>query len=258
MPHWIRFEQDGQPGFGTLAGDVIAVHAGDMFDAPKATGQHVPLAAVRVLAPTQPSKMIALWNNYRALGAKLGVAAPDHPLYFLKASSCITDPGTTIRRPASYDGKVVYEGELGIVIGRVCKDASEDEAQACIFGFTCVNDLTAADILNKDPNFPQWVRSKSFDGFGPFGPVIATEVRPEELWVRTVLNGEERQRYPVSDMVFPAASLVSRLSRDMTLLPGDVICCGTSIGVGSMKEPVNTVEIEIAGIGTLRNEFVSG
>lgn len=258
MPHWIRFEHEGQPGFGTLDGDVIAVHAGDMFDAPNATGQHLPLASVRVLAPTQPSKMIALWNNFRALGAKLGVAAPEDPLYFLKASSCITDPEAIIRRPASYDGKVVYEGELGIVIGRICKDASEAEAGACIFGFTCVNDVTAADILNKDPNFPQWVRSKSFDGFGPFGPVIATQVRPEELWVRTILNGEERQRYPVSDMVFPASSLVSRLSRDMTLLPGDVICCGTSLGVGSMREPVNVVEIEIAGIGTLRNEFVSG
>ena len=159
--------------------------------------------------------MIALWNNFRALGAKLGVAAPEDPLYLLKANSCFTDPGAIIPRPASYGGKVVYEGELGIVIGRICKDATEEEARACIFGYTCVNDLTAADILNKDPNFPQWVRAKSFDGFGPFGPAIATEVTPEDLWVRTILNGVERQRYPISDMVFPAAELVSRISRDM-------------------------------------------
>lgn len=258
MPHWIRFERDGQPGFGTLDGEVITVHAGDMFDGPGATGNQVPLASVRVLAPTQPSKMIALWNNFRALGAKLGVAAPEDPLYLLKANSCFADPGAIIPRPASYGGKVVYEGELGVVIGRICKDASEKEAEACIFGFTCVNDVTAADILNKDPNFPQWVRAKSFDGFGPFGPVIATDVRPEDLWVRTILNGEERQRYPISDMVFPAATLVSRISQDMTLLPGDVICCGTSLGVGTMKDALNIVEVEIAGIGTLRNEFVSG
>jgi 2-keto-4-pentenoate hydratase/2-oxohepta-3-ene-1,7-dioic acid hydratase in catechol pathway len=120
-----------------------------------------------------------------------------------------------------------------------------------------VNDLTASDILNKDASFPQWVRAKSFDGFGPFGPVIATGLRPEDLAVRTVLNGQERQNYPVSDMVFPAARLVSLISRDMTLVPGDLICCGTSVGVGVMKEPTNTVEISIDGIGTLRNEFLN-
>lgn len=257
MPLWIRFARDGASGFGTLEGDTIAVHDGDMFDRPEATGERVPLASVRVLAPTQPSKMIALWNNFRALGAKLGVSAPEDPLYLLKANSSVADPETTIRRPASYAGKVVYEGELGIVIGRLCRDAAEAEAERCIFGYTCVNDVTAADILNKDPNFPQWVRAKSFDGFGPFGPVIATDARPDDLWVRTLLNGEERQRYPIADMVFPPATLVSRISRDMTLLPGDVICCGTSLGVGSMKEPFNTVEVEIEGIGTLRNRFVA-
>jgi 2-keto-4-pentenoate hydratase/2-oxohepta-3-ene-1,7-dioic acid hydratase in catechol pathway len=258
MPHWIRFERDGAVGFGTLEGDAIAIFEGNMFDRPTATGRTWPLGSVRLLAPTRPTKMIALWNNFRALGAKLGVAAPEDPLYLLKATSCVTDPDATVRRPASYGGKVVYEGELGIVIGRVCKDATEAEAESCIFGYTCVNDITAADILNKDPNFPQWVRAKSFDGFGPFGPLIATDVRPEELWVRTILNGDERQRYPISDMIFPPVSLVSRISQDMTLLPGDVICCGTSLGVGTMKEPTNMVEIEIAGIGRLRNTFVNG
>jgi 2-keto-4-pentenoate hydratase/2-oxohepta-3-ene-1,7-dioic acid hydratase in catechol pathway len=101
------------------------------------------------------------------------------------------------------------------------------------------------------------VRAKSFDGFGPFGPVIATGLRPEDLAVRTILNGQERQNYPISDMVFPAARLVSLISRDMTLLPGDLICCGTSVGVGVMKEQTNIVEISIDGIGTLRNEFLN-
>ena len=174
----------------------------------------------------------------------------------LKANSSFLDPDAAIRRPRSYQGKVVYEGELGIVIGAVCKDALGAEAEASIFGYTCVNDITAADILQKDPTFPQWARAKSFDGFGPFGPVIATDVRPEELWVRTILNGEERQRYPISDMVFSAAELVSRLSQDMTLYPGDVICCGTSLGVGTMRDAHSTIEVEIEGIGTLRNQFV--
>jgi len=256
MPHWIRFEHQGEPRFGTLDGNVIAPHRGDMFREPEPTSERVDLAAVRVLMPTRPSKMIALWNNFRALGAKLGLSAPEEPLYLLKSNSSFLDPGMTIHRPQSYQGRVVYEGELGIVVGAVCKDASEREAEACIFGYTCINDVTAADILQKDPTFPQWARAKGFDGFGPFGPVIATDVRPEELWVRTILNGEERQRYPISDMVFPAAELVSRLSRDMTLYPGDVICCGTSLGVGAMRGERNTVEVEIAGIGTLKNEFV--
>ncbi|MGB6949835.1 MAG: fumarylacetoacetate hydrolase family protein, partial [Methyloceanibacter sp.] len=124
-----------------------------------------------------------------------------------------------------------------------------------IFGYTCINDVTAAEIIGKDPTFAQWTRAKSFNGFGVFGPVIATDLDPMGLRIKTVLNGEVRQDYPVSDMVFPPAMLVSLISRDMTLLPGDVIACGTSIGVGAMKEPSNTVEVTIDGVGTLRNIF---
>lgn len=258
MTLWMRFEHAGTTGFGTLEAGTVTVHRGDMFQDPEPTAERLPLAAVNVLAPTQPSKMIALWNNFRALGAKLGVAAPEEPLYLLKAASSFVGPGAAIHRPKSYSGRVTYEGELGIVIGATCKDASEPEAQRCIFGYTCANDVTAADILHKDPTFPQWVRAKSYDGFGAFGPVVATGLDPDALWVRTVLNGEERQRYPIADMIFPAATLVSLLSRDMTLLPGDVICCGTSVGVGTMKNPINRVEVEIDGIGTLGNQFLNG
>jgi len=206
--------------------------------------------------PTLPSKMIALWNNFGELGAKLGVPPPAEPLYLLKAQTSFCDPGETIKRPASYAGKIVYEGELGIVIGRKCQEVGADEAERFIFGYTCVNDITAAEIINKDPTFPQWARAKSFNSFGPFGPVVATNVKPEQLVVRTILNGQERQRYPISDMVFSANQLVSKLSHDMTLLPGDVICCGTSVGVGTMKEPRNVIEVEIEGIGRLTNTFV--
>ena len=153
---------------------------------------------------------------------------------------------------------MVFEGELAIVIGVTCRNASPDEAEAAIFGYTCVNDITASDILQKNPTFAQWTRAKSFDGFSPFGPAIATGLQPGSLVVRTVLNGTERQNYPISDMVFPAATLVSLLSRDMTLVPGDVICCGTSLGVGAMREQSNTVEVTIDGIGTLRNQYENG
>ena len=255
MTHWIRFKQDTAIGFGTLANDVIAVHDGDMFGTSKANGKTIALSDVQVLAPCSPGKIIGLWNQFHALAAKLGNPPPKEPLYFLKATSSVTDPGAIVKRPASYDGKTVYEGELGIVIGKRATGISPAEAASHIFGYTCINDITAADILTRDPTFPQWARAKSFDGFGPFGPVIATDIDPAALSIRTILNGAERQNYPVSDMIFQPHDLVSKLSRDMTLEPGDLILCGTSIGVGVMKEPVNKVAIAIDGIGELHNEF---
>ncbi|MBB3772346.1 2-keto-4-pentenoate hydratase/2-oxohepta-3-ene-1,7-dioic acid hydratase in catechol pathway [Angulomicrobium tetraedrale] len=256
MAHWVRFSHAGVTGFGTLDGASITVHSGNMFNGAQPTGERLALSEVALLAPTEPTKVIALWNNFHALAAKLNSPVPADPLYLLKAGSSLTSPGAVVHRPASYDGKVVYEGELGIVIGTRASSVSEEEAGACIFGYTCVNDITAADIINKDATFAQWVRAKSFDGFGPFGPVVATDVDPASLVVRTVLNGQERQNYPISDMIFSARQLVSRISHDMTLNPGDVICCGTSVGVGTMKDPSNTVEIVIEGIGTLSNTFV--
>ena len=173
----------------------------------------------------------------------------------MKANNSFLGPDKTIRRPASYDGKVVYEGELGIVIGKTCSQVAEAEALDYVFGYTCINDVTAAELISKDKTFAQWTRAKSFDTFGVFGPFIATGLEPASLVVKTVLNGDERQNYPISDMIFPAPKLVSMISHDMTLMPGDVIACGTSIGVGSMKEKSNTVEVTIEGIGTLANVF---
>ena len=255
MTHWIRFRHNAAIGFGTLNGDSIAVHDGDMLGTSKPTGTMLKLAEVETLAPCTPGKIIGLWNQFHALAAKLGNPAPNEPLYFLKATSSIADPNTIVKRPASYDGKTVYEGELGIVIGKRASNISPDNAAAHIFGYTCINDITAADILTRDPTFPQWARAKSFDGFGPFGPVIATDIDPAGLSIRTILNGAERQNYPVADMIFKPQELVSKLSYDMTLEPGDLILCGTSIGVGVMKEPINKVTIAIDGIGELHNEF---
>ena len=153
-------------------------------------------------------------------------------------------------------GKVVYEGELGIVIGKRCRAVSEADSASCIFGYTCINDVTAIDLLNKDPGFAQWTRAKGFDTFGVFGPVIATDVDPAKLIVKTILNGQERQNYPLSDTIFAPKELVSLISHDMTLEAGDVIACGTSVGVGSMK-PGSTVSIVIEGIGTLTSRFDS-
>ena len=252
--HWIRFERAGQTGFGTLHDGVIRIHEGNMFEDGRATNDTVPLADVTLLTPCVPTKMFALWNNYHALAAKLNLTPPPEPLYLLKAPNSFLAGGQTIRVPASYPGKVVYEGELGVVIGKRAANVSESEAPQYIFGYTCINDVTAAEIIQKDPTFSQWTRAKGFDSFGVFGPVIATDVNPLDLHVKTLLDGKERQNYPVSDMVFKPAQIVSLISRDMTLYPGDVICCGTSVGVGSMK-PGSKVEIVIDGIGTLSNEY---
>ena len=254
MTHWIRFEHGGKTGFGVREGETIRVHDGDMFAQPRAGGELLALPSVKVLTPCLPSKMIALVDNYLALVAKLNHAVPPEPLYFLKSSNSFLAQNETIRAPSAYSGKVVYEGELGIVIGRRCTAASEEEAADCIFGYTCINDVTAAEILNRDPGFAQWTRAKNFDTFGVFGPVIATGLDPLKLRVKTVLNGQERQKYPVSDIIFPPVKLVSLISRDMTLEAGDVIACGTSVGVGSMK-PGSGVSIVIDGIGTLSNRF---
>ena len=254
MAQWIRFAEGGVPGFGRLEGTRISVHSGDMFGSPQPTGEMLGLDTVVVLTPTAAGKMIALWNNFRALAAKLGNSVPTEPLYFIKGNNSYLATGQTIRMPKSYSGKVVYEGELGIVIGKTCRAVSESEAERNIFGYTCINDVTAADILNRDSTFAQWTRAKSFDTFGVFGPVVATGLDPMQLSIRTVLNDQERQNYPVSDMVFPPSKLVSLISRDITLDPGDIIACGTSLGVGSMK-PGSTVAVSIDGIGTLINRF---
>jgi len=149
------------------------------------------------------------------------------------------------------------QGELGIVIGKACNNADAKQAADAIFGYTCVNDVTALEILTRDATFSQWVRAKSCDTFGVFGPVIATGLEAEKLTVRTLLNGKERQNYPCSDMIFNPVQIVSMISHEMTLLPGDVIACGTSLGVGPMRDGC-TVEIAIDGIGVLRNVFEDG
>ena len=158
-----------------------------------------------------------------------------------------------IARPRR-EAKVVFEGELAVVIGKKCSAVPEAEALSHVFGYTCVNDVTAVDILNRDATFTQWDRSKGFDTFCPLGPAIATGLDPRSLTVTTRLNGEVRQNYPTSDMRFPVERLVSLISFDLTLFPGDVILCGTSVGVGSMK-PGSLVEVEIEGIGTLANRY---
>lgn len=253
MTCWARFRtNEGRSGFGVLEGTALREYAGDPFDAPRPAGVTLEAGSYVLLPPCQPSKIIAVWNNFHALAAKLGKQEPERVLYLIKSATSLIGPGESIRRPRSYAGKIVYEGELGIVVGRRCAELSPGEAASAIFGYTCVNDVTAGDILNESPDFAQWCRAKSFDTFGCLGPVIATDFDWARAQLVTTVDGVVRQDYPLSDMIFSPATLVSAISHDMTLLPGDVIACGTSVGVGSMRDG-STVEVRIEGIGTLRN-----
>ena len=255
MARWVRLAHGGGGAFGTMAEDgSVAIHRGDMFDHPVATGEVVPAGAVVLRAPVRPGKFIGLWNNFHELATKQGNTIPEVPLYFLKSPGSIAGPEAPVLPPPGYGGRVVYEGELGVVVGRLLTHASEEEAAAGIFGFTCVNDVTASDILTADPAFPQWARAKSPDSFGPVGPWIETGLQWDAQRVAVRLNGRERQGYPLADMILPPARILALLSREMTLEPGDLIACGTSVGVLPMR-PGMVVEVEIGGIGTLRNVF---
>ena len=255
MAKWVRLAHGGGGAFGLMAADgSVAIHRGDMFDRPTPTGEVVPAGAVHLRAPVRPGKFIGLWNNFFELAAKQGNTIPAEPLYFLKSPSAIIGPDVPIRPPASYTGRVIYEGELGIVIGSRVANADPAAGAAAIFGYTCVNDVTATDILTADPAFPQWARAKSPDSFGPVGPCIETAIDLASARVRVLLNGRERQNYPLSDMILAPAVIVALLSREMTLEPGDLIACGTSVGALPMR-PGMIVEVVIDGIGTLRNPF---
>jgi 2-keto-4-pentenoate hydratase/2-oxohepta-3-ene-1,7-dioic acid hydratase in catechol pathway len=249
---WVRFALDGRVGFGRLDGERIHVHRGDLFGGAEDSGERLALDRVKLLAPVQPTKVLGLWNNFGQLAAKLGLGRPAEPLYFIKSPNTYLDPGATIRRPPDEGARLMFEGELAIVIGKTTSRVSVGAAPEHVFGYTCANDVTLVGVIERDPSFAQWARAKGGDTFCPFGPAVVSGLSPETLRVRTLLDGEVRQDYPISDMRFSVAELVSMLSHDMTLLPGDLILCGTSVGVGTMKAGSEVV-VEIDGIGRLVN-----
>jgi 2-keto-4-pentenoate hydratase/2-oxohepta-3-ene-1,7-dioic acid hydratase in catechol pathway len=207
------------------------------------------LSDVKLLAPVAPSKIVCVGRNYREHAAELGNKMPDEPLLFLKAPSAIIGSGDHIELPRASE-QVEHEGELGVVIGRVARKLpSNDDPLNYVFGYTCVNDVTARDLQRKDVQF---TRGKSFDTFCPVGPWIETEIDPNNVAVETRLNGEVKQKGNTADMAFPVSFLIRYISEIMTLYPGDLIATGTPAGVSRMKQGDN-VEVEVAGIGVLQN-----
>ena len=249
---WLRYSHQGQVGLGQLVGDTLHVHQGSVFENPQPTGFTLPLSDLEILAPCQPTKVLALWNNFKAAAEKNGWSGPTEPLFYLKSPNSYSHHLQAVIRPQQDVGRVVYEAELGIVIGKRGRDIPLEEAAHCIFGYTCVNDVTAVELLRSDTSFEQWTRAKNFDGFTPFGPYIETVLDCTSAIVTAKVNGRERQNYPVSDMFFSPQELVSKLSRGMTLEVGDIISCGTSLGSMPWQNDA-VVEISIEGIGTLSN-----
>lgn len=208
-----------------------------------------PLNEVHIAAPVQPSKIVCVGRNYAAHAAELGNELPKEPMIFLKAPSSIIGPGESIVLP-TYSSRVEYEGELAVIIGKKCANLGEQEnALDYVFGYTCLNDVTARDLQKRDVQF---TRAKSFDTFCPLGPHIETEINVYDTLVETFVNGARRQSGSTSLMTYPVAFLVQWISRMMTLLPGDVIATGTPAGVGPLAGG-DTVEVSVAGIGMLRN-----
>jgi len=214
----------------------------------------LPLNAVRLLAPAEPTKIVCIGRNYREHAKELNHPIPEEPLFFLKPPSSVIGPEEEIRRPTDLSQRVDYEGELGVVIGERCYKLREDEdVSSYIVGYTCINDVTARDLQNKDG---QWSRAKGFDTFCPVGPVVAEELDPwKGVRVETRVNGELRQSGTTADFLFPLDVLLRFISQVMTLEPGDLVATGTPKGVSPLNAG-DVVEVTVEGVGTLRNAVV--
>jgi 2-keto-4-pentenoate hydratase/2-oxohepta-3-ene-1,7-dioic acid hydratase in catechol pathway len=256
----VRFEYQGQVQRGILEGGDIAVTTGCCDLTP--SGQSVPLADVNLLAPVCPPNVLALGLNYRRHAAEAQMKVPERPLLFIKANTSVIGPDAPILLPAIAPDEVDYEAELCLVIGKTAKNVSEDDALDYVLGYTCGNDVSARDCqLRLDG---QWARGKSFDTFCPLGPWIETDIAdPDNLAIRSRLNGVVMQESNTGDQIFNCRHLISFLSHNLTLMPGTVIMTGTPEGVGMGRKPPvwmktgDVIEVEIDGIGTLRNEVIA-
>jgi 2-keto-4-pentenoate hydratase/2-oxohepta-3-ene-1,7-dioic acid hydratase in catechol pathway len=199
-----------------------------------------------------PSKIVGIGQNYRAHAAEMGKGIPEEPLMFLKPPSSVIGDGVPIERPAGYE-RVDFEGELGVVIGKRAKNVSREDALEYVAGYTCVNDVSCRDLQKKDG---QWARAKGFDSFCPVGPRVVPGLDPSNLRITTRLNGVVKQDSSTSDMIFDVPTIIAFVSRHMTLEQGDVITTGTPAGVANLS-PGDVVEVEISGIGILRNPVVA-
>ena len=246
-----RFRRAGRDQWGAVEGATVRALGAEPWGGGLPEGPPVPLSEVTLLAPVAPTKIVCVGRNYGEHAKELGNDLPQEPLLFLKPSTAVVGPGAAIELP-DMSAEVHHEAELGIVIGRTLTRASEQEARAAVYGYTCVNDVTARDIQRAEKHF---TRAKGFDTFCPVGPYVETALDPAELSLTCRVNGDVRQRGYTRDMVFGPFALLSFISRVMTLLPGDLVSTGTPAGVGPIRRG-DRVEVEISGIGVLANPVV--
>jgi 2-keto-4-pentenoate hydratase/2-oxohepta-3-ene-1,7-dioic acid hydratase in catechol pathway len=248
----VRFKAGETKYYGILDGDVITKLAREPYEGIMPLDKMYDLTEVKLLAPCTPTKIVALGLNYKSHAEETHNPIPGSPIIFIKPTTCIIGPEDNIVYPPSTT-RVDYECELGVVIGKKTRMVSVDDALDYVFGYTCVNDVTARDHQRDDG---QWTRGKGHDTFGPIGPCIETGLDPGNVVVSTYLNGELKQQQNTSDLIFSVPEMISFISGVMTLLPGDVIATGTPSGIGPMK-PGDTVEIKIEPIGILRNYVIA-
>jgi 2-keto-4-pentenoate hydratase/2-oxohepta-3-ene-1,7-dioic acid hydratase in catechol pathway len=248
---FLRLTVDGAVRYGRRDGDRVALYAGDPIAGAQPDGTSVPFDEALLGVPCLPSKILGVGTNYRAHALEMGKPLPDEPLLFMKPPSALLPHGASIACPRGFQ-RVDYEGELGVVIGARTRKVDEAEALTSVFGYTIVNDVTVRDLQKKDGQF---TRAKGFDTFCPVGPWIVRGLDAWNLRLVTRLNGIVKQDSSTSDLIFSIARIIAVASRVMTLEPGDLITTGTPSGVGPIA-PGDVVEIEIEGIGTLRNPVV--
>lgn len=247
-----RFLHDGAPAIGVVDGEHIVRYSGhDALHLGDATDDRTLISAATLLPPVLPSKIVCVGRNYADHAKELGNEAPSEPIIFLKPPSALLPPNGTIVRPPQSQ-RVDYEGELVLVFGKEAKNVRREAWRDVVFGFACGNDVTARDLQKKDVQF---TRGKSFDTFCPIGPCIETELDPGDLHIETRVNGLVKQSGATRQMIFDCGVLVEFVTAIMTMLPGDVIFTGTPAGVGPLASG-DMVEVEIEGIGTLRNPVV--
>jgi 2-keto-4-pentenoate hydratase/2-oxohepta-3-ene-1,7-dioic acid hydratase in catechol pathway len=244
-----RFSNGAEPRFGIVDGPELAVLKGHPLVAGyQTTGERIPLKEVKLLAPSIPSKIVCIGKNFADHAAEIGEEITDEPLIFFKPSSSIIGHGDAIVIPPQ-SKQVELEAELCLVIGKLAKNVSEDKALEYLWGVTIANDVTARDLQFGDG---QWARSKAFDTFCPLGPWVETEFVPDSQVIESRINGEVRQNVAVSEMVHKIPFIISYVSKNMSLLPGDIILTGSPAGI-SVINAGDIIECEVEGIGILSN-----
>ena len=247
----VRFKAGGKTRYGALEGAVVVEYSGTPWSLFRRGRRRYPQKHSVLLAPVVPSKIVAVGLNYRDHAKEMGRPLPDEPRIFLKPPTAVVGPDDPIVYPAC-STRVDHEAELAVVIKRRCRNVPPERAREFVLGYTCLNDVTARDLQERDGG-P--TRAKAFDTFCPLGPCIATDIDPNAVTVEALVNGEIRQASSTRELIFPVEEIVARVSQVMTLLPGDVIATGTPPGVGPLR-PGDRVEIRIEGIGSLTNTVV--